>query len=281
MAGRDVRRHGARDDVARLELGTALPRHEALAGLVDQHRALAAHGLADQRHGIEPDIERGRMELHELHVGQRRAGPRRQRQALADGAQRVGGVRRRARPARRSPARRDGSAAGRRSDGPAASTPAMPRSSTSRRRASSPSITVIEGVALHRRDQRAHDRRPGAVARDMDDAAAGVRGLQSEREAARRRRGRRRRRSAAARRWRPAPPRRCGAATAGSLRPSPARQRVGGMQRRLVVLAHGGGDAALRPGRGGALRRAAPWRAGSRAAAPAAAPSSVRQGRRR
>ena len=64
----------------------------ALAGLVDQHGALAAQGLADQRHGIEPDIERGGMELHELHVGQRRAGARRQRQPLADGAQRVGGV---------------------------------------------------------------------------------------------------------------------------------------------------------------------------------------------
>ena len=92
MAGRDMRRHRARDDVARLEFSAALACHEARAGLVYKHRALAAHGLADQRHGIEPDIERSGMELHELHVGQRRARPRRQRQALADGAQRVGGV---------------------------------------------------------------------------------------------------------------------------------------------------------------------------------------------
>ena len=92
VAGGDVRGHGARDDVARLELGAAMPRHEPLAGFVHQHGALAAHGLADQRHGIEPDGQRGRMELHELHVGQRRAGASGQRQALADGAQRIGRV---------------------------------------------------------------------------------------------------------------------------------------------------------------------------------------------
>ena len=111
---------------------------------------------------------------------------------------------------------------------------------------------MIEGVAAHRGDQRAHDRRPRAVARDMDDAAAAVRGLQAEREAApgvavegdavalelgdggRRRRG--------------------DAGGDGGIAEAVAGgQRVGGVQRRIVVLAHGGGDAALRPGRGGAL----------------------------
>ena len=101
MSGADVRGHGARDDVARLELGAALARHEPRAGFIDQHRALAAHGFAHQRHGIEPDIQRGRMELHELHVGQRRAGASGQRHALADGAQRIGRVGDRARPTRR------------------------------------------------------------------------------------------------------------------------------------------------------------------------------------
>ena len=39
----------------------------------------------------------------------------------------------------------------------------------------------------------------------------------------------------------------------GIAQPVAGRQRVGGMQGRPVVLAHGGGDAALGPGRSGAL----------------------------
>ena len=209
VAGGDVSGHGARDDVARLELGAALPRHEALAGFVDQHGALAAHGLADQRHGIEPDGERGRMELHELHVG--RAPRRRAPPAPGPGRWRPAdwSCGRRDRPARRWRARRDGSAAGRRSTAPP---PARRRCRDRRPAGGAPPAPRHgdRGRGGHRGDQGAHDRRPRAVARDMDDATAAVRGLQAEREAARRRRGRRRRRSARARRWRPAPPRRCG-----------------------------------------------------------------------
>ena len=83
----------------------------------------------------------------------------------------------------------------------------------------------------------------------MDDAAAGVRCLQAKRQAAGRIAverhavalelddGRRRRRGDAAGDGRIAE------AVAG-------RQGVGGVQGRPVVLAHGGGDAALGPGRG-------------------------------
>jgi hypothetical protein len=68
--------------------------HERLAGRVDQHRALAPDRLADQRllpagGGAEP--ERGRVELDELQVGDHRAGPQRQRDAVAGGHGRVRG----------------------------------------------------------------------------------------------------------------------------------------------------------------------------------------------
>ena len=43
--------------------------------------------------GSTPDVERRRVELHELHVGQARAGARGQREAVADGVRRIGGVR--------------------------------------------------------------------------------------------------------------------------------------------------------------------------------------------
>src|SRR6202012_3383250 len=74
----------ARDDVARLELGPALPGHEARAGLVDQPRAVAADRLAGERHRIAADIERRRMELDEFEIDQSRAGARRHGDALAD-----------------------------------------------------------------------------------------------------------------------------------------------------------------------------------------------------
>ena len=251
MAGRDVRRHGARDDVARLELAAPLARHEAPAGLVDQHRALAAHRLADQRHRIEPDIERGGMELHELHVGQRRAGPCRQRQPLADGAQRIGGVG--VEPAQ---------SAGRQHDPAARQQAGIGR--TRRQHAGNAAVVDQQaagfqpldhrdrGRGLHRGDQGAHDRGPRTVARDMDDAAAGVRRLQAERQAAGRIAdehhavalqlddgGGRRRGDAAG--------------DGGIAEAIAGRQRVGGVQGRPVVLAHRGGDAALGPGRRRAL----------------------------
>ena len=51
--------------------------HEALAAGVDDQRALAAHGLGHQE-AVELSLraQRGRVELHELEVGQRRRPPR-------------------------------------------------------------------------------------------------------------------------------------------------------------------------------------------------------------
>ena len=191
------------------------------------------------------------MELHELHVGQRRAGPRGQRQALADGAQRVGGVG--VEPAQ--PAGRQHDPAARQQAGVGG---------TSRQHAGNAAVVDQQaagfqpldhrdrGRGLHRGDQGAHDRGARAVARDMDDAAAAVRCLQAKRQTAGRIAvehhavalelddgGRRRRGDAAG-------DGRIAEAVAG-------RQGVGGVQGRPVVLAHGGGDAALGPGRGRTL----------------------------
>ena len=83
----------ARDDVARRQLGVGMkPEHEAFAQIVDERRAFAAHRLGDQRHRIASDRKRGRMELHELHIGEHRAGARRHRDAVAGRLHGIGRV---------------------------------------------------------------------------------------------------------------------------------------------------------------------------------------------
>ncbi len=66
-------------------------QHEALALLVDEHRALAAQRLGGERRRIAADVERGRVELHELGVGDDRAGAGRGGEAAAPRLARVGG----------------------------------------------------------------------------------------------------------------------------------------------------------------------------------------------
>ena len=73
----------ARDDVARRQLRAGRVQHEALAGLVDEHGAFAAHGFADQRRRPRRAVERGRVELHEFEIGEFGAGARGEREALA------------------------------------------------------------------------------------------------------------------------------------------------------------------------------------------------------
>ena len=90
------------DLVTRLKLCPLRPRdHVAgrqriveyeLTELIDQNRALAAHGLADERQGIQHAVQCRGVELHELDVTQGCAGPVGQREALTAGAQRIGGV---------------------------------------------------------------------------------------------------------------------------------------------------------------------------------------------
>ena len=87
---------GLGDHVARREVGElVLALHEAVALEVDEERALAAHGLGDQRLlalrvGAEP--HHGRVELHELEVAQPGAGAQRDRHPVAGGDARVGGL---------------------------------------------------------------------------------------------------------------------------------------------------------------------------------------------
>ena len=83
----------ARHHVARRELGVAvLLEHEPRALLVDEDRPFAAHRLGDQRERVLRRVERGGMELHELHVGERHAGAVRDGVAVARGDHRVGRV---------------------------------------------------------------------------------------------------------------------------------------------------------------------------------------------
>ena len=85
--GLDLGRLRARDDVARRELERVrrVARHEALAVAVDEEAALAAAALGDED---AARIERRRVELHELHVLERKPGVQRHRHAVA-----VAGVR--------------------------------------------------------------------------------------------------------------------------------------------------------------------------------------------
>ena len=84
----------ARDDVARAQLGHGvLARHEPVPAGVAQHRPLAPHRLAHQRERAVAEGERGGVELHQLEVGQRRAGPGGQGRAVGRRPGGVGGAR--------------------------------------------------------------------------------------------------------------------------------------------------------------------------------------------
>ena len=65
----------ARDDVARREIAVGvIARHERLAARVDQPRAFAAQRLGDQEPRRAGTVERRRVKLHELEIGDARAG---------------------------------------------------------------------------------------------------------------------------------------------------------------------------------------------------------------
>ena len=84
----------AGDDVAGTKLRILVHRaHEALAAAVDQHRTLAAQSLGGERGGIAADIDGGRMELHELGVGDHGAGTGGNGDAFAARFARIGGDR--------------------------------------------------------------------------------------------------------------------------------------------------------------------------------------------
>ena len=81
---------GPSDDVARREFGARVGReHEPLAVHVAKIRALAANGFADEVARRTGDVEHRRVELHELHVAEFGAGPRRRGHAVAGRDRRV------------------------------------------------------------------------------------------------------------------------------------------------------------------------------------------------
>ena len=67
---------GAGDDVARRELGALVVlRHEATAVGIQELRAFAPQRLRDEEDGDAREAQRGRVELHELHIHHFSAGP--------------------------------------------------------------------------------------------------------------------------------------------------------------------------------------------------------------
>ena len=80
--------HGPAHHVTRRQLV-----HETLAVAVAQERAVPAQRLGEQGAGHGRVVQRGGVELDELHVGRRDAGPQRHRHAVAGRFGRVGGDR--------------------------------------------------------------------------------------------------------------------------------------------------------------------------------------------
>ena len=175
--------HRAGDDVAGREFGAGLVRHEALPGIVDQDRAVAAHRFGHQRHRPRRPVERGRMKLDEFEIGEFCACARRQRQPLAEAAGRVGAVQKQPADA----ACRDHDAAGvdhqralrvhgeHALDGIVLDDQAARLDAFQQR---------DRRAAAHRCDQRAHDLAAGAVTGGVHDAVAAVRGFEAEPPAA-------------------------------------------------------------------------------------------------
>ena len=147
MSGRHMPPDRARDDIAGRKLGAGHVGHEAIAALVDEDRAFAAHRLADEFQRKGSAVERRRMELNEFEIGHDRAGARREREALAKGSGRIGAMQEQPADA----AGRDDDAIGgekhrpaRRSGREHLSPHCLRRSGAARW---SPRITVIEGVS--------------------------------------------------------------------------------------------------------------------------------------
>ncbi len=186
-AGCDLGENPARHHVAGRKLRGGIDfQHEALAGFVDEDRALPAQRLGGERGRIAPHVERGRMELHELGVGDHRAGACRSGQPPPLGFARIGGDR--IEPAEAARGQHHG--AGRDGDRLGVS-PRRPRRDAGDIAAVGQQIVHDDPFEhadrrrlAHGGDQRGHDRGAGPVALHAHDAAARVRGLAREQEAA-------------------------------------------------------------------------------------------------
>ena len=104
----DLPEIGAGDDVARGKLGVRMDGfHEALAGIVDENGALTAQGFGGKRGGIAAGQDRRWVELDEFGIGDDGPGPRRHAHGVAAHRGGIGGCR--IKPAQ-PPGRQHGSA---------------------------------------------------------------------------------------------------------------------------------------------------------------------------
>ncbi len=180
MTRRHVAPDRAGDDIARREFGAGHGRHKARACLVDQDCAFAAHRFADEFQREAGGIERRRMELDEFEIGKLRAGARREREALAEGARRIGAMLKEAADA----ARRDDDAACRQKQRMAL----RPLGENAAHRAIFDKKAARGNILdhgdrrrrAHRFGERADDFAPRRVAARMNDALAAMRGLKPE-----------------------------------------------------------------------------------------------------
>ena len=253
----EMPRHRPGHAVARRKLRSRQVGEEASAGLIDQHRALAAERLADQPHRPDRRIEGGRVELDEFEIGEHRPGPGGERQALPDRASRIAAVGKEAANAAR---RHDDLPRGQEGD------VVMMRRKQAHHRA----ILAHQAARRHvlydgdrsgaadRVRHGPHELPAGAIAGRRDDAPPAVRGLQSEPEPAVR----------AAVETRAEPRQRldrlgggCGNVTddGGIAQPVAGGERVGAMQVRPVVGAEACRNAALGQPARRFHPRAAPW----------------------
>ena len=239
---------GSRHDVARRELATRIePRHEPLAPGVEEHCALAAKGLGEQPRGLSGDVQRGRMELDELEVGERGADVPSERHALPGCAVRS-----------RAPSEDAGGAARRQDHPPGLELRAFEPHATDaaaidQKRDGALRPPVDAPLLARGRDERAKDRPARRVAARMQDPSRAVPAFE-------------RRRAALVEHHAAAPElldgerglRREGVHGARIAEPCARGHRVFGVRRRRVAFGHRRGDPALRE-RGRAPRRRV-WR---------------------
>ena len=144
----------------------------ALALVVAQDRALAAQRLREQRARHRRVVQRGRVELHELDVGDRDPGAQRHGDAVAGGHRRVGGDREAAGRRRRwrATCARPRTSTGSAPSASSASTPTQRPPSTSRSTAK-PTLVHLDHVERSRTaaDQGPLDLGAGRVAAGVDD----------------------------------------------------------------------------------------------------------------
>ena len=172
----------ARDNIARRKFGSRRSCHESVTGIVDQNRAFAAQGFADERHRPRCDVERGWMELSEFHVCEKGASARSKRHALPEAAKGIGALLKEP----TNSAGRDHDPSGRKQRGAGGAD----RENATNRIVldNNPSrLESLENFNRWRRsrgyDEGAHQLAPCAIAAYVNDAWATVRGLEPEREA--------------------------------------------------------------------------------------------------